>query len=241
MDKAEARNQLLLKMYDQMFNDINRHILVIWQSIGVVVGAFALFSLVEKQIIPIDFAAALLFLLCGWMLAQLYDSAYWYNRNLVIIANIEREFLEVADLRRIHYYFGAHRGNKMIFHLRIQRYLAWGLILLVLIFHFATRVIPGLHLPLSNFNLQRSVPYLSLLFIFPFVNYVRNARAEAYEEFLQNSPGKEMAPGDIQFGAGHGMDRGFFRILKLSFLFGWNNVTKPVGRRNSTKGPGESG
>ena len=46
------RKEFLLKMYDQMFNDINTHILVVWQSVGVVVGAFAVFALVEKNIIP---------------------------------------------------------------------------------------------------------------------------------------------------------------------------------------------
>lgn len=44
-----SREDLLLKMYDQMFNDINRHIMVVWQSVGVLVGAFAVFALVEKM------------------------------------------------------------------------------------------------------------------------------------------------------------------------------------------------
>ena len=55
------------------------------------------------------------------MAANLIDSSYWYNRNLVIIANIERQFLELKDLKEIHYYFGAHRPkNKMITHLKVQ-------------------------------------------------------------------------------------------------------------------------
>lgn len=217
MDKSEARISLLMKMYDQMFNDINRHILVIWQSIGVVVGAFALFSLVEQGTLPLDFAAALILLLCGWMLAQLYDSAYWYNRNLAIIANIEREFLDTEDLRRIHYYFGQHRNNKMIFHLRIQRYLAVGLILIVLIYHFTNRVLPGMDLPITNFDPSRVLPYLALLLVFPFVNYVRNARFEAYEEFLRNSPGKEMPKIEIKYGPGHGFERSLIRALESAF------------------------
>ena len=43
-----GRQELLLKMYDQLFNDINTHIIVVWQSVGVVVCAFALLALVEK-------------------------------------------------------------------------------------------------------------------------------------------------------------------------------------------------
>jgi hypothetical protein len=122
------REELLLKMYDQMFNDINRHIMVVWQSVGVVVGAFAIFSLVEKNVVSLDIAVSVVLLLCAWLHAHLLDAAYWYNRNLVIIANIERQFLKREDLKNIHYYFGAHRPkNKMIEHLRIQVALGNGL------------------------------------------------------------------------------------------------------------------
>ena len=52
------RRAFLLHMYDQLFNDINRHLTVIWQSVGVLLGAFAVFSLVEKGILSFDLAAA---------------------------------------------------------------------------------------------------------------------------------------------------------------------------------------
>ena len=48
-----TRHQFLFKVYDQMFADINQHINVVWQSIGVVIGSLALLSLAEKNIIPI--------------------------------------------------------------------------------------------------------------------------------------------------------------------------------------------
>ena len=88
MSMEHDRKEFLLKMYDQMFNDINTHILVVWQSVGVVVGAFAVFALVEKNIIPMDYACTLMVTLCAWLFANLYDAPYWYNRNLVIIAPI---------------------------------------------------------------------------------------------------------------------------------------------------------
>ena len=125
------REDLLLKMYDQMFNDINRHIMVVWQSVGVLVGAFAVFALVEKNVVPLDFAVCIVLLLALWLMAHLFDAAYWYNRNLVIIANIERQFLRKEDLKEIHYYFGSHRPkNKMIYHLRIQMTLGIALVLM---------------------------------------------------------------------------------------------------------------
>src|SRR6266511_2529460 len=100
---AEHRYELLLRMYDQMFSDINRHIQIVWQSVGVLASTFGILvgilALFEKQV-PIglanallDVATALIMLIVGWLLAHVYDASYWYNRNLVIIANIERQFL----------------------------------------------------------------------------------------------------------------------------------------------------
>ena len=45
---AKHRSELLLKMYDQMFNDINRHILVVWQSAGTVIGESAPFTVAAQ-------------------------------------------------------------------------------------------------------------------------------------------------------------------------------------------------
>jgi hypothetical protein len=217
IDKDEARNSLLLKMYDQMFGDINRHILVVWQAIGVVIGAFALFSLVGKRELSLDLAVAIQILLCGWMLAQLYDSAYWYNRNLVIIANIEREFLDATDLSRIHYYFGAHRkNNKMIMHLRIQRYLGVGIIILILTYHLHERVLPGIHSRMDQFEFLRSLPYFALLFTLLTVNYVRNDRGAALTEFLSNSPGREVEHLGVTQGPGHAVQRTLLKKLWLA-------------------------
>ena len=86
--------------------DINRHILTIWQSISVLIGAFAIFALVKKNIISIDLSSSIMVLLSAWLISHLFDAAYWYNRNLTMIENIERQFLLKEDLKNIHYYFG---------------------------------------------------------------------------------------------------------------------------------------
>ena len=95
----DNREEFLVEMYKQMFNDINRHIMVVWQSVGVLISAFAIFALVEKNVISSDIATSIIILLCAWLYAHLVDSGYWYNRNLAIIANIERQFLKKEDLR----------------------------------------------------------------------------------------------------------------------------------------------
>jgi hypothetical protein len=209
-------------MYDQMFNDIDRHIVVIWQSAGVLAGAFAIFGLVEKKIIPIDVATSLIVLIAAWLLAHVYDASYWYNRNLVIIANIERQFLRRDDLHEIHYYFGKHRAAMaMLTHLRIQWCLGIAITLLVLSYHFVTRIAPAvtwkplfvlpplvgwppLHpWPPPYAEMQRGLPYLTLLACVVFLAWLRSKRLRSYQEFLRNSPGKNIDVTGIEYGVGH--------------------------------------
>src|SRR5450830_1827025 len=178
------RDEMLLKMYDQMFNDINRHIMVIWQSISVLVGAFAIFALVEKNVISLDLAATIVLLLCAWLIAHLFDASYWYNRNLVIIANIERQFLVSTDLKDIHYYFGSHRPkNKMIEHLRLQMALGIGLGAIILMYHFLDRVTPGLSSSLDKFDPIRCLPYIFFLIAICYLYKQKNDSEKKYQEF----------------------------------------------------------
>lgn len=201
----DKREELLLKIYDQMFNDINRHILVVWQSISVLIGAFAIFSLTEKQIISLDIASSIILLLCSWLIAHLYDSSYWYNRNLVIIANIERQFLLEEDLKEIHYYFGKHRPkNRMISHLKIQFFLGILLGFIVLLYHFSMQVVPGMNSSINHFELSRTLPYIMTLISFIYLHKVKREKDQNYEEFIANSPGREIDTTGINYGAGHG-------------------------------------
>jgi hypothetical protein len=200
----QSRNDFLLRMYDQMFNDINTHILVVWQSVGVLIASFAILALTEKQVITLDVAAALIVLIAGWLVGHLYDAAYWYNRNLVIIANIERQFLAESDLREVHYYFGKHRKKgSMIMHLKIQYALALGIGFVVLLFHFFARVWQGIGAPWSTFDPLRSLPYAVLVLAFFAIWRLKTNRDAAYAEFLRNSPGRNIDTRGITFGVGH--------------------------------------
>ena len=204
---TDDRREFLLKMYDQMFNDINTHILVVWQSVGVVVGAFAVFALVEKNIIAIDYACSLMVMLCAWLLANLYDASYWYNRNLVIIANIERQFLNPNDLKAIQYYFGKHRKKSaMLSHLKIQYSLGLGIGLLFVLYHFVSRVLPGIRSPIRNFEFSRCLPYLFVVLSLVLLWLLRRNRIDSYTEFLANSPGITVDTTGIGYGVGHPID-----------------------------------
>ena len=59
----EKRDEFLIKMYEQMFNDIDMHHKIVWQVIGVLIGSFAFIALAEKGIIPIDIAVSVVVLL----------------------------------------------------------------------------------------------------------------------------------------------------------------------------------
>src|SRR5437773_7456899 len=126
------RTQFLLEMYKQMWSNINRHIVVVWQSVSVLLGTFAVFALVEKRVVSLDFASALMVVIAAWLAAHVIDANYWYNRNLAIIVNIERQFLTVEDLRLIHPYFGSPRRTTILDHLKIQAVLAGGVYILVI-------------------------------------------------------------------------------------------------------------
>ncbi len=200
----DARQEFLIEMYKQLMSEINRHIVVIWQSVGVLISAFAIFALVEKKVVSLEVAAALIVMLCGWLYAHLLDASYWYNRNLVMIANIERQFLLVSDLRDIHYYFGLHRQNKMITHLKIQMALGTGVGLLVVLFHFVERVLPGFCAPNSHFEPQRGLPYAIAVAAAIYIFRIKNHRDDSYAELIKNSPGKEIDIQQVTFGKGHG-------------------------------------
>lgn len=205
-----AREQLLLRMFDQMYNDINRHINIIWQPITVLVGSPVLLAVAIQGYIPIDVAQALIILLVGWFIATLYDSAYWYNRNLAIIANIERQFLGKADLKLIHYYFGKHRAKySMLTHLRIQRSLGLFIAGGALLYHSLTETLTMcscVSTPAMPFRVTVILPYLALIPAILWWRKVRRQRAESYEEFIRNSPGKIVDTTGIDYGVGHPTD-----------------------------------
>jgi len=204
----DDRREFLLEMYRQMFADINRHMTVVWQAVSVVVGAFAILALVEKDIIPIDIAVSLIVILCAWMYAHMLDGGYWYNRNLAMISNIERQFLIKSDLREIQYYFGKHRSkkNRMISYFRVQAGLATAIASLVILFHFVTRVVPGLGEAWSNFDLSRTLPYISAFGAILVCFLFARDRQKSYENFLTNSPGVTVDTSEVTYGTGHTVD-----------------------------------
>lgn len=192
MDAVDRRDDFLKQMYSEMWNNINRHLTVTWQAVGVLAGAFAVFfGLAERQAISIDLAAALLLLIAAWQLCHVYDANTWFNRNLGIISNIERQFLTKRDEKEIAFYFTEpHRkpGN-LVGHLRVQRTFGFGVVLLVLGIHFASRVLPGIRSPWSSIELVRSAPYVTGAVCAWWVTRERAQQISRQQEFIKRSPG----------------------------------------------------
>lgn len=197
VQSTDRRDNFLLAMYNQMWGNINRHILVIWQSVAALLGAFALLALIAKNVLPADLACSLLVVVCAWVGAHVIDANYWFARNLLIITNIERQFLSSEDLRRIHPYFQNHRKPSVLDHLLVQGCLAASVFLLILGWHFFTRVIPGVRLPWCDFQPFRSLPYIVTAVSVVLLILFKRKEKRSYEVLLSNAPGISVSfPGE---------------------------------------------
>jgi hypothetical protein len=187
---SDRRDSFLIAMYSQLWNNINRHITVVWQSVGILAGAFALFALVEKHTLSFDWACSLMLLIAGWVVAHTYDANTWFNRNITIVANIERQFLWPEDSKNIHFYFTEHRASgDMLDHFKVHRVFGVAIGLLILLYHFLTRVVPGFGLPWSDFDPNRAVPYFVSIGVMVWIAWFQKERKNKFNTLLQRSPG----------------------------------------------------
>lgn len=177
-------------MYRQTSNHLNRHILLVWQSVALLGGAYAAFAFQEKKIISTDVACSIALLLCGWFSANIYDAFAWFDRNLTIIGNIERLFLMQEDAKLVHPYFESHRpAGKLVLHFRVQLAFGIALALVVSINHFLSRVLPSFTIQNGVFSFELAMPYFVLAASFIFCAYVRNDCIIKAKELREKSPG----------------------------------------------------
>lgn len=189
---VDARRELLLRMYDQAWNNINRHISVVWQSVSVIVAAFAIYAGVAQKMISLDIASTLLVTLCGWVITNGFDASGWYNRNLAIIANLEAEFLWAEDATCIHPYVGKHRPpGKPVTHFWIQIALAINTWLAVLGFHASESLLPDLRVD-GQLQLRTTLPYVLTIFSIGIILLVRHSVTTNERKFSSQSPAGRM-------------------------------------------------
>ena len=95
----------------------------------------------------------------------------------------------------------------MLTHLKIQYFLGLGLSILILLYHFSTRIVLGFNESLKNFEFQRSFPYLFAVIAVYYLIKLRNNRNKSYDEFIENSPGRKIDTSAIRYGVGHGFHK----------------------------------
>lgn len=92
----------------------------------------------------------------------------------------------------------------MISHLENQMFLAIGLAVVVLAYHFYDRVLAGLGESMSSFDPARTIPYISAMLCSFYLLRVQGQRRKDYAEFLRESPGIPVDTTGVNYGPGHG-------------------------------------
>jgi hypothetical protein len=190
----DKRSEFLLEVYRQTSAHLGRHVSGVWQCVGVVGGAVAVFAL-DKDKDFNDYACALVIVLSGWLISTTLDASAWFNRNIAIIGNVERLFFEHADSRLVHHFFLKHRDpGSFAGHFKIQLALAVVVALLVLVYHFENRVAAGMHLPLSSVDFSRTLPWVAAVAV-AMISGVHAYKAKKKDkEFQEQSPGYQWQP-----------------------------------------------
>ena len=181
------RTAFLLAMYKAAWDNINRHLLVVWQSMTALLTALGASYLSGRDLITPDLATTIVVLAAGWSVAHSVDAKGWYNRNLHIITNIERQFLLPEDQHAVHPFFArGPRRSTMIEHLRIQAALAFAIGGLALAQHFLDRVVPGINGG-SSFDPNRCLPYVAAIGALGFLLWLHRSVNAGYEKLTSLS------------------------------------------------------
>lgn len=186
---SPEKTEFLINMYNQMWSNINRHISIIWEPIGLLIAVIGLLALTENEIINIDFTVSAIILFAGWFMCYVIDSSHWYNRNLLIVSNIEALFLEKSDRKLIHPYFGIIHKYEMIWNFRLLAMLDFGVAIFSLLYwiskwYNSTSII---------FHNSMLLPILSLVGTLIVVVYFWIIRRNSYQKLVEASPGDIMA------------------------------------------------
>lgn len=197
------RADFLIAMYGQLMEDINRHIVVVWQMVSVVGAAVVGLVVAEKQGVPTAYATIVALVVIAWVLEHLHDSNYWYNRNLVMITNIERVFLTPQDVDRIHPYFVSHRpARSFLEHLMIQRVYALVVAWLVFGYFVARAVYPTID-PAASVDVTKVLALIVFSAVILRDQVLLNNYATKYQKYLDISPGVTVSR-HVDYGQTHG-------------------------------------
>lgn len=179
-----SREEFLIAMYSEAWRNIDRHILVVWQSAGVLGATLTVLFAVEKSAFSVDLAFAFELVVVAWLYAHILDAEYWFRRNILIIANIERQFLTQLDVAEIHHYFAPRTTIRPVRleHLRAQRLFATGLVAALFVWH-ATE---------TTWNGMASLPYVLVLILGVWLLNFRDELKDKIATLETRSPGRQV-------------------------------------------------
>ncbi len=93
------REQFLLHLYDQLWNSITRVEQGLWQFIGIYAGILVIHWTIGKT--QPTLAAYLTILVSFWGINIAINAGKWFERNRMMIINVEKQFLSKDDLGKI--------------------------------------------------------------------------------------------------------------------------------------------
>lgn len=186
----DKRPDFLIKMYEVYNNEIDRHFGFAWQAVSVFAASIVTILTSTETIagIPSYAALSLYIVLVTWGIETIIDSYFWYNRNLVVIANIERQFLQDKDAKEIHYYFQSHRkSNKPITFFNNLLLFLIATPLLVIAFYFWIPATAGRYY--FYHDISTYIPLVILVIAILQIRASTQKRNAHYREFMTQSPG----------------------------------------------------
>jgi len=189
---AADRKEFLLKLYDQLYNSINRYYSVVWQSFGVLLGVIGLLSLAEKHTIAYTEALAMTVLVTSWMTAHALDATYWFNQNLIIISNIERQFLNpVRDEKELYFFWNREPKWRWITYFGLQILFLQGVTMLIAMIQ-STHLRHTVHMLIWNplrWNWRVDYPYIEWLILSLWLNAFYRDKKRKLADLIVKSPG----------------------------------------------------
>jgi len=95
------RDEFLLRLYDNLWDSIDRVEAGMWQFIGLYAAAFGLVVLAVRGELPKEVSGVFGTIISLWGINVAINAGKWFNRNLLFVVNIEKQFLHPEDLGRI--------------------------------------------------------------------------------------------------------------------------------------------
>jgi hypothetical protein len=197
-EEEDRKADFLLAMYKAMWDNINRHVTVLWQAVAVLGATFSVGLIAIRDnpkwpdSIYSDFAAVIQIATACWLIAHAIDSTAWFNRNILIISNIEKYFAKSFDRSDyVHPYMEKDwPGPKQIpRHMVIQGVFGVMVAIASVMLHAFTRIIPVVQSdvcgPTSYVQLSRELPLITLALGVLVCLVLWNATSTERKEFEQ--------------------------------------------------------